>query len=189
MAERVTGRRAVFLDRDGTVIEDADYLDDPGDIALIEGAEESLRRLRSAGWTLVVVTNQSGIARGRFSVQRYHEVAAALGRRLLGAGCEIDATCFCPHHPDHSGPCGCRKPKPGMLMAAAAALGIDLSRSFMVGDKVSDVQAGLAAGCAPILVRTGYGRRAEAEADLPPGTPVVDSIVEATGLILAAEAR
>lgn len=176
--------RAVFLDRDGTLIEDAHYLDDPGDIVLIDGAVDALRRLDEKGWLVVVVTNQSGIARGRITTRRYREVAGALETRLAEEGCRIAATVHCPHHPDVTGPCACRKPNPGMLLAAAAALDVDLVRSFMVGDKVSDVLAGLAAGASPILVRTGYGRDAECEEGLPAGTPVVDSVVGAIDRIL-----
>lgn len=181
-------RRAVFFDRDGTLIEDADYLADPSGVVLIEGAVEALRRLRDQGWLIVVVTNQSGIARGLITPEEYHRVAHALEEQLRAAGVGVDATCMCPHHPAHSGPCGCRKPQAGMLLAAARALAIDPSRSFMVGDKVSDVRAGLAAGASSILVRTGYGLEAEAAPDLPPDTPVVDSIGRAVDWILAQDA-
>jgi D-glycero-D-manno-heptose 1,7-bisphosphate phosphatase len=182
-------RRAIFLDRDGTLIEDADYLSDPDDIVLIEGAVEALRRLRARGWAIVVVTNQSGVARGRFTMEQYRRVADALDQQLSAAGCRIDATCMCPHHPTHSGGCACRKPQAGMLLAASAALGLDPTRSFMIGDKKSDVQAGLAAGASSILVRTGYGRETEAAGELPVGTLVVDSIGHAVDWILAREAR
>jgi D-glycero-D-manno-heptose 1,7-bisphosphate phosphatase len=182
-------RRAVFLDRDGTLIEDADYLADPGGIVLIEGAVEALQRLRAEGWLVVIVTNQSGIARGLISPEQYRRVAAALEVQLGDAGCPVDATCACPHHPRFSGPCGCRKPQAGLLLAASGSLSIDLARSFMIGDKVSDVRAGLAAGASSILVRTGYGREAEVEGDLPPGTPVVDTIGDAVDRILARESR
>ena len=182
-------RRAVFLDRDGTLIEDADYLADPEGIVLIEGAVDALRRLRAEGWLVVIVTNQSGIARGLISPEQYRRVAAALEVRLRDAGCPVDATCVCPHHPDISGPCSCRKPQAGLLVTASRSLSIDLSRSFMVGDKVSDVRAGLAAGAASILVRTGYGLEAETDGALPSGTPVVDAIGGAVDLILGGESR
>ena len=182
-------RRAVFLDRDGTLIEDTEYPSDPARVVLIEGAVDALRRLRAEGWLIVVVTNQSGIARGLITPEQYRQVADAFAEQLTAAGCRIDATCMCPHHPAHSGPCGCRKPQPGMLLAAARALAIDPSRSFMVGDKVSDVRAGLAAGASSILVRTGYGLETEAAPDLPPDTPVVDSIARAADWILAQDVR
>jgi D-glycero-D-manno-heptose 1,7-bisphosphate phosphatase len=182
-------RRAVFFDRDGTLIEDADYLSDPSRIVLIEGAVEALHRLRADGWVTVVVTNQSGIARGLITPEQYRRVADALEAQLRARGCPVDATCMCPHHPAISGPCACRKPQAGLLLAASSSLSIDPTRSFMVGDKVSDVHAGLSAGASPILVRTGYGRSAEDGGELPSGTPVVDSIGTAVDRILAQRAR
>jgi D-glycero-D-manno-heptose 1,7-bisphosphate phosphatase len=172
----------VFLDRDGTLIEDADYLADPDGVVLIPGAVRALTRLRAAGWALVVVTNQSGIARGRFTADDYHRVADRLDRLLAAAGVAPEATLHCPHHPAHTGPCACRKPAPGMLVTAAAALGLDLSRSWIVGDKLSDLEAGARVATRGILVRTGYGRTDERGA--PPGTAVVDSIDQAVDHIL-----
>ncbi|MBT8403021.1 MAG: HAD family hydrolase [Gemmatimonadetes bacterium] len=177
------GRPAVFLDRDGTLIEDADYLADPEGVVLIAGAADALARLRAAGFALVVVTNQSGIARGRFTEGDYRRVSARLDELLAEGGVALDASLHCPHHPTYSGPCGCRKPAPGMLVSAAGALGLDLDRSWIVGDKVTDLQAGDAAGAAGILVRTGYGGTEEDE--LPGGGAVVDSIREAADHILA----
>lgn len=170
-------RPAVFLDRDGTLIEDADYLSDPGGVVLIAGAVEALARLRAAGFALVVVTNQSGIARGLFTEADYRRVSARLDELLAEGGVSLDASVHCPHHPSHSGPCGCRKPASGMLVSAAGALGLDLSRSWIVGDKVTDLEAGAAVGAEGILVRTGYGGTEEDV--LPGGRTVVDSIREA----------
>ena len=178
-------RPAVFLDRDGTVIEDADYLADPDGVVLIAGVGPALRRLREAGYALVVVTNQSGIARGRFSEGDYRRVSARLDSELERVGVRLDATLHCPHHPEHSGPCSCRKPAPGMLFSAAQALGLDLERSFIVGDKRSDLEAGAAAGVPGILVRTGYGDTEERRGMMPSDAAVDDTLVEAVERILA----
>ncbi len=177
-------RPAVFLDRDGTLIEDAHYLADPDGVVLIDGAVDALARLRAAGLALVVVTNQSGIARGLISLDEYQAVAARVNTLLERAGAPVDLTCFCPHHPEVTGPCSCRKPALGMHRAAARALGLDLARSYFVGDKWADVEAGRRAGGHAILVRTGYGRRTEAREELPREVAVVDSVREAADLIL-----
>ena len=151
-------RPAVFLDRDGTIIEDANYLADPSGVRLIPGALEALRRLAAAGFALIVVTNQSGIGRGYFSEADYHRVAARMEEEL-GAGL-ILATYFCADHPEQ--PSERRKPRPGMLLEAAREHGLDLARSFMIGDRRGDIEAGRAAGCAAsILVRTGIGAAEE----------------------------
>ncbi len=154
-------RPAVFLDRDGTLIEDAGYLADPAGVRLFPDARVALRRLRDAGYVLVIVTNQSGIGRGYYTEAEFHRVnEAMLG--LLGTDL-IGATYFCPDHPDQPTPR--RKPAPGMLWEAAHAHGLDLSRSFMIGDRKGDIEAGRAAGCAAsILVRTGIGATEEAKA-------------------------
>ncbi len=185
------GRRAaVFLDRDGTVVAEADYLADPDRVALIPGAAAAIRRLREAGLAVVLVTNQSGIARGLYSEADYHAVAARLDRVLEAAGAPMDATYWCPHHPDFSGPCDCRKPGTGMHERAAAALTLDPAASWYVGDKVTDLLPARALGGQGILVRTGYGR--ESAATLPAGFRVADDLVAAADAILqeyAARAR
>jgi len=142
---------------------------------------EAVRLLNQAGLFVVVLTNQSGIARGLYSeadLQRLHRHVDTL---LAAEGARVDAWYYCPHHPEGRGAyrrhCDCRKPLPGMLFQAAAEHGIDLSRSWMVGDKAVDVEAGLAAGCRPILVRTGYG--AQAEQNLPSGIEVCNDLLAA----------
>lgn len=179
-------RPVVFLDRDGTLIEDADYLADPEGVVLLPGAVEALARFRDAGWAAVVVTNQSGIARGLYGEADYRAVARRLEAMLAAEGVPVAATLHCPHHPDHSGPCACRKPAPGLLLAAVRALGLDLGRAVMVGDKVSDLQAGAAVGARPILVRTGYGAVTASGPGLPEGTVVVDGLAEAADHVLGA---
>ena len=176
--------KAVFLDRDGVIIEEEHYLSDPEKIKLISGAAAAIKRLCDAGFMIVVTTNQAGIARG------YYEEADAIRvneriRELLAAdGVRIDGIYLCPHHPDHSGECDCRKPAPGMLLQAAKDLDIDCSISYMIGDKMSDIGAAEAAGCAgSVLVMTGHGKEYEAAARKT-GQITALSIVEAVDHIL-----
>ena len=154
-------RPAVFLDRDGTLIREEKYLADPEGVVLLPGVPEALRLLREAGFALVVVTNQSGIDRGLYTLEDYHAVARRMDEVLADHETPVDATHFCPHHPEASGPCPCRKPGTGMHRAAARELGLDLSRSFYVGDRIRDLLPARELGGRSILVRTGYGRREE----------------------------
>lgn len=152
--------RAIFLDKDGTLIEDVPYNVRPELIRFAEGVMEGLRQLKKKGYLLVVVSNQSGVARGYFPEQRLHAVQERLQEMLRTAGVQIDAFYFCPHHPDgqlqaYAKNCECRKPKPGMILQAAAAYNIDLSKSWMVGDILNDIEAGNTAGCNTILIDNG----------------------------------
>lgn len=156
--------RAIFLDRDGTLNEEAEYLSDPAGLVLLPGAGEALKVLTDMGFLLVVVSNQSGVARGYFGIGEVEAVNERLAGLLRPYGVHFDLIAYCPHHPDHTGPCSCRKPEPGMLMDAARKLDVDLSRSWMVGDKLADVEAGAAAGCRTALVLTGYGKKELAKA-------------------------
>jgi D-glycero-D-manno-heptose 1,7-bisphosphate phosphatase len=169
------------LDRDGTVIVEREYLADPQGVAFVPGAEEAIRRLTEAGLVVVVVTNQSGIARGLYTEEDYHSVARRLDELLARASAPVDATYYCPHHPDCTGPCDCRKPSTGMYRTAARDLGLDLAGSFYVGDRLKDVLPALELGGKGILVRTGYGR--EEEKALPAGAEVVDDLTAAVELI------
>jgi D-glycero-D-manno-heptose 1,7-bisphosphate phosphatase len=180
---RPVSRRAVFLDRDGTLIQERDYLADPEGVTLLPGVPEALQLLAGAGFALVVVTNQSGIARGLYTLDDYHAVAHRLDEELHRTGVELDATYFCPHHPDLTGPCECRKPNTGMYVQAARELGLDLSDSYFVGDRQKDVLPAVTLGGTGILVRTGYGP--EEEVTVEEGTTVVDSLLEAARLILS----
>lgn len=153
-------RRAVFLDRDGTINEESGYLHKKEECRFIPGAKEAVARLNEAGFTVVVVTNQSGVARGYYTEDDLNALHLHMALEISAAGGKIDAWYYCPHHPDHpsqESECDCRKPLPGMLHQAARELGIDLASSWMVGDKLADIEAGVAAGCNTILVRTGYG--------------------------------
>jgi D-glycero-D-manno-heptose 1,7-bisphosphate phosphatase len=182
-------RRAVFLDRDGTINEEKDYLHRVGDFAFIPGAPEAIRLLRESGFAIIVVTNQSGIGRGYFDEAALDELHRHLDRELSRYGTAVDAYYFCPHHPEHAlgaylTECTCRKPLPGMLQQAVADFGIDPGESYLIGDKLVDVEAGLNAGCRPVLVRTGYG--AAHEPRLPEGVPCFDDLLEAARAIVAA---
>ena len=172
-------RRAVFLDRDGTLSHERHYLRDAAELQLLPGVREALIALRERAFLLVVVTNQSGIARGLMSEDDVARVHAALAE-ALGPAAEPHAIYVCPHGPDHG--CECRKPKPGLLVRAAAELNIHLGASFIVGDKVSDLRAGESVGCRGVLVRTGYG--AEQQRSVGAGTCVVADLAAAADWIL-----
>ncbi len=173
---------AVFLDRDGTLIVEREYLSDPEGVVLIPGTTEALAALRRAGYALVIVTNQAGIARGLYGEAEYEAVSARLMRMLEEAGAPVDAVYHCPHHPDVTGACRCRKPDTGMHEAAARDLGLDLAASWYVGDKRTDVLPAEKLGGRGVLVRTGYG--AEEEGAVPGTVAVVDDLAAAARLIL-----
>jgi D-glycero-D-manno-heptose 1,7-bisphosphate phosphatase len=146
-------RPAVFLDRDGTIMRDVDYCGDPAQVEILPGAAEALRRLKAGGYKLIIVTNQSGISRGYFSETDYRAVEKEFLQQL-GEGL-IDATYYCPDAPDTNSPR--RKPAPGMIFEARNDHRLDLERSYVIGDKASDVGCGRNAGAKTILVQTGYG--------------------------------
>jgi D-glycero-D-manno-heptose 1,7-bisphosphate phosphatase len=186
------GRQAaVFLDRDGTINAEKDYLYLPRDFDFIAGAPEAIARLKQAGFLVIVVTNQSGVARGLFTENDVRLLHDHLQQELARFGCAIDAFYFCPHHPEHGQgfykvDCTCRKGQPGMLLQAASEHGIDLSRSFMVGDKLADMEAGQAAGCRSILVRTGYGAAAAEKLEAN-DVVIVNDLAQAADYILQTE--
>jgi len=151
----VTGRPAVFWDRDGTLMEEVHYCGDPAQVKVYPNVPEALRALKHAGFLNFIVSNQSGIGRGLITEAQYHAVQRELLRQL-GDG-SIDASYFCPDAPDM--PSLRRKPQPGMLLEASAEFGIDLSASYMVGDKAADIECGRRVGAVTILVLTGYGRQ------------------------------
>lgn len=160
------GSPAVFLDRDGTVNVEKHYLYKIEDFEFITGAPEAILRLNRAGYKVVIVTNQSGVARGYYDLDAVSILHNHLQKQLQEIGASIDGFYVCPHHPtagrdEYGTICDCRKGKPGMLLSAARELDLDLSRSFVVGDKPSDIETGFAAGCTPCLVLTGFGREAE----------------------------
>jgi histidinol-phosphate phosphatase family protein len=151
----MSGRSAVFLDRDGTLIEDRHYLRDADAVRLLPGAAEAVRRLNDAGLAAVVVTNQSGIARGLLTEDDYQASVRRLDELLAREGARLEASYHCPHLPELSGPCDCRKPGPLLYERAAADLGLDLARSWWVGDRLRDVGAAERYGARGILLRSG----------------------------------
>lgn len=156
-------RPAVFLDRDGTLIELVHHLTDPGDVRLISGAAQAVKALRRAGFFLVIVTNQSVIGRGKLTEAGLADVHAEMRRQLATENTDLDAIYFCPLAPKIKDPTviedPMRKPGPGMLLAAAHDHDLDLTQSWMIGDTISDMAAGHNAGCQSLLVTTGYGDR------------------------------
>lgn len=181
---------AIFLDRDGTLNVDVGYLHRMDQLELFPWTADALRLLKRAGFLLVVVTNQAGIARGMIAPEFIPAAHAEMRRRLQRGGADLDALYFCPHHPDGTVKelaieCRCRKPAPGMIEDAVRDLRIDVSRSWVIGDKWLDVQLGHAAGARSILVRTGWGR--EQEERRPAGQRVeaiCDNLIAATGRVL-----
>ncbi len=161
----MTPRAGVFLDRDGTILREIDYLADPERVELEPGAARAIARLNAADLAVVVVTNQSGIARGLLDEARLAAVHARMAQRLAAEGARVDLVLHCPHHPEIGAPpwrgaCACRKPLPGMIVEGARRLGLDLPRSWTVGDAERDLDAGLAAGTRAVLVATGKGAAA-----------------------------
>lgn len=150
---------AVFLDRDGTLMDDTGYVGDPAHVRVFDGVPEALARLKAAGFKTIIVTNQSGIPRGYFTEADFHAVQARF-ETLIGPGL-IDAVYYCAEHPDRA--TERRKPGPGMLLEGARDHGIDLTRSWMIGDRAGDLDAGVRAGARSILVRTGEGSSAKVD--------------------------
>ena len=189
------GRPAVFLDRDGTIIREVDYLRRVEDLRLLPHAAAAIRRLNEAGIPVVVTTNQSGIARGMLTEKDFEAINDVLRKRLAARGAHLDAIHFCPHHPDAGrGPyrrrCRCRKPAPGMLLRAAKDLDLDLDGSFVVGDSERDLLAGRKVGCRTVLVQTGYGRKTQAEAAGPlPADHIARNLTQTVDWILQQRRR
>jgi D-glycero-D-manno-heptose 1,7-bisphosphate phosphatase len=176
--------RAVFLDRDGTINVEKNYLYRVEDWEWIPGAEKAIKQLNKAGFLVVVVSNQAGIARGLYSEQDVQVLHKHVTAELMSKGAKIDAYYFCPHHHEHgeNRSCECRKPKPFMILESAMSLNIDLGKSWLVGDKLIDVCAGKAAGVKVIQVLTGYG--ANELTHLPREHPTVADLPAAVSLII-----
>ncbi len=189
-------RPVVFLDRDGTMIEDAHYLADPSGIAVYPGVPDALRRLRAAGWELVVVSNQSGVARDRMTEHDVRRINAEVDARLRAGGVDILDWLYCPHHADEATvpryqiACTCRKPHPGMLVEAARRHGLDLESCVVIGDRRDDLKAAKAAGGRGVLVLTGKGRAVvDTEGDPPEAAAVCAQLGDAADWILAHPSR
>ena len=182
-------RPAVFLDRDGTLVQEVPYLHDPERVALLPGVA-ALGALASAGYALVVVTNQAGVARGLYDVAAVDRVHRRLRELLAAGGVRLDAVLYCPHHPEgtvaaYARACRCRKPGPGMLETAAERLGLELPVSYLVGNHPTDVGAAVAAGVTPLFVATGHA----AGRPPPPGVAAFGGLEAAAGAVLEAGAR
>ena len=183
-------RRGVFLDRDGTLLEEAGYLDRLERLVFFPYSIDAVRLLNRAGFAVVIITNQSGVGRGMYEEDFVIQAHELIARRMAEGGARVDAYYYCPHHPAaeierYRCDCDCRKPRPGMLRQAAADLDLDLERSYSIGDKWTDVQVGQAAGGSGILVRTGYGRSSELapRSGVKP-VAIVDDVIAATAWIL-----
>jgi D-glycero-D-manno-heptose 1,7-bisphosphate phosphatase len=156
----IGSKQAVFCDRDGVIVRDVEYLSDPAKIEILEGVPRAVSLLKEHSFLVVVVTNQSGVARGFFPEHAVHQINKTINMLLSVQGASIDSFYYCPHHAQgviaqYRLECECRKPKPGMLLRAAGELGIDLRRSLMVGDKISDIAAGKSAGTRSVLIDAG----------------------------------
>jgi len=157
------GRRAVFIDRDGTISEEVGYVNHVSRYRVLPFAAEAVRTLNERGWLAVLVTNQAGVARGYFKEELIGRVHSVLTEELARGGARLDAVYYCPHHPSVGEPpyrldCDCRKPRPGLIRRAAEEMRLDLSRCWMVGDRYSDTELARNAGVRSAFVLTGYGR-------------------------------
>jgi D-glycero-D-manno-heptose 1,7-bisphosphate phosphatase len=180
-----TGKKmpAVFLDRDGTLIEHVEYLHDPEQLKIIPGVLEAIKKLREGGYRIVMVTNQPGIGIGYFTKEDFFKVNRAFLRQASKAGVMIDRIYFCPHN--QADGCSCRKPEPGMLVRAVQDLNIDIAKSYIVGDATTDIEVGRRIGCKTVLVKTGIGgsdKTFAAKPDLE-----VDDLAQAALKILSSE--
>jgi D-glycero-D-manno-heptose 1,7-bisphosphate phosphatase len=189
------GRPGVLVDRDGTLIEEVGYLNRVDRVVFFPWTIDAIRALNRAGLPIAVVSNQSGVARGMFDESTVNQVHARIGDLLAVGGARVDAYYYCPHHPDgsvegYARACDCRKPRRGLVDRAARELGIDPSRSFVVGDRWIDVELARTVGARGVLVRTGYGSIEEARRpeDLVPDF-VTDNFMSAVSWILARVAR
>ena len=187
-------RRAIFIDRDGTLNEDIGYVSSPDRLMLYPWASEAVRLINNSGRKAIVITNQSGIARGMYTENALARIHSRMIKELASEGARIDAVYYCPHHPAVGEPpyrlaCDCRKPQTGMLDTASREHGIDLARSFVIGDKASDIELAENAGARGALVLTGYGSETLAHPDRWPCKPAVvaDNLLEAVKRILDSE--
>lgn len=183
MTER-RSRVAALLDRDGTIIVDREYTNDPADVMLLPGAAAAIRALASKGYPSIVVTNQSGIARGIISLEQYRAVRARLDELLAAEGAVVLDTFTCPHHPDVIGPCGCRKPGLELYERAAVLYELDLTRCLFVGDRMRDVAAAIALGGRGALVRSPITVESDVTYATGHSIPVVTSLADAVSVLL-----
>ncbi len=187
--------RAIFLDRDGTLNEEVGHIVAPEQFRLFNFAPEAVRLINESGWRALVVTNQSGVARGHFTEEFLAEIHRLMDGSLRRKGARLDAFYYCPHHPDFGEPpyrldCGCRKPRPGLMERAARDFDLDLTGCFVVGDRYRDVEMGYAVGARSVMVKTGFGREEyETQRERWPRPPefVAEDLLEAVRWILSRE--
>lgn len=178
-------KRAVFMDRDGTLNEETGHLHRLEDWIWTPGALDAVKGFNNLGFLVIVVSNQAGIARGYYTIREVNCLHDRIQKTAAAAGARIDSFYYCPHHPQYGEVrnCSCRKPKPGLLLQAHYEHRIDLVRSFMIGDRVSDIQAGEAAGAKTILVKTGYGKSEQQK--LPASQTTAENLYAAYEQIMA----
>jgi D-glycero-D-manno-heptose 1,7-bisphosphate phosphatase len=182
---------AIFIDRDGTINEDIGYVSSPDQLIIYPWAAEAVRLVNESGFKAIVITNQSGVARRLYTEETLAAIHERMTNQLAREHARIDAIYYCPHHPEigderYRRACECRKPGPGMLLAAAREHNIDLARSYVIGDKASDINLAAGAGACGALVMTGYGRETLASSERWPCKPAIiaDNLLEAVKLIL-----
>ncbi len=158
LMKKQNSNKAIFLDRDGVINVEVGYLSNPDDFEIIEGSIEALKILNKKGFFLIVITNQAGIARGYYTEKILNTIHNKMKSILKAHNVTLTDIYFCPHHPEFTGYCACRKPNPGMILEAKKKYNIDLDKSYIVGDTLNDIQTGIAAKCKTILVLTGYGK-------------------------------
>lgn len=182
-------RRAIFLDRDGVINENLDggYISKWCEFRFLAKAKEATKVLTDANWDIIIISNQAGVDKGIMSAQAVEDINIRMVNEIECAGGRVKAVYYCPHRPDEN--CECRKPKPGMLLRAAREYGVGLSESYLIGDSITDIQAGAQVGCATILVRTGQGKRYLQRIGEQPVNPdyVVSDLYEAVKLVLTLE--
>jgi histidinol-phosphate phosphatase family protein len=176
-------KAAVFLDRDGTINPDPGYLSDPDDFELFPRTGEGMRALAESGFTLVVISNQSGVARGLIKPAQLDEIHERMKAKLREEGVELAGIYYCPHHPDER--CSCRKPSPQLVYDAAGRLNLDLASSYFVGDMMSDIKTGKEAGLRTVLVVTGEGRKSVEKAKKMGVDYVAEDLLDAARWIVA----
>lgn len=162
MTKELQKSKACFLDRDGVLIEEGNYLSSPSGVVIFSETIQALKILRENGFKVIVITNQGGVAKGYYKEKSISEVHKEIDCQLIKFGLKVDKYYYCPHHPEgtvkkYSITCKCRKPSPGLIFDAVKDFDIDISKSFLIGDKISDIEAAQKAGCEGILVRTGHG--------------------------------
>jgi D,D-heptose 1,7-bisphosphate phosphatase len=180
--------KAVFLDRDGTIIEDVGYLNSPDQIKFIPGSVEAIKLLKDAGYKVIIITNQAGVARGLISEDMLQTIDKIIHKWILHGGGHLDGIYYCPHHPEHGvypyrQECECRKPNLGMIKKATKAHNIDLSQSYIIGDKATDVETGQRAGIKTVMVLSGLGKEEKKLLKNPPDH-VAENLLAAVKWIL-----